>query len=128
VCHSYGAGESRSKFDGGLCDNSKGPFCSNEKLSKVETSRRLMGSPSCLDHFSRRKNNRLIQFKRNNQAELNASFTTFKNHSALAVPYRTAFAFQIELDQKTDKSDNNLLPEQPVASIPPTVAPGAGSS
>jgi len=128
MCHYYGSGESWSEPDGDLCNNSEGSFRSNEQLSNVKTSGRLVGSTSCFYHLSRRKDNRLIEFKWKIQTELDAPLTAFRNRSALAVPYRTAFAFQVELGYTVDKCDDNSLPEQPVASIPPTVAPGAGSS
>lgn len=57
-----------------------------------------------------------------------AKITRLRNHSAFAVPYRTAFAELLLLNVVAKMLQAYLLPEQPVLIMPPIVAPGAGSS
>lgn len=59
---------------------------------------------------------------------LRAKSTRLRNHSAFAVPYRTAFADLLLVNVVAKMLQVYLLPEQPVLIMPPMVAPGAGSS
>ena len=96
---------------------------------------------SSLDHFSRWQNDGLQHFDMSKNIlfsffvfRFGGLRTKFKNHSALAVPYRTALAIVISVvlvkENGTSRSEESgyVLPEQPVLTIPPIVALGSGSN
>lgn len=68
----------------------------NEEMCSVEPSRALPCSSTCLNDFTGRQHNSLVLHvsKVHDMIVSSAKFplTAFKNHSARAVPYRTAFA------------------------------------
>ena len=73
-------------------DNSECSLSTNEQLCSIEASGRLSGSSTSLNYFARWEYDCLYDNVRNRSLRGEAELTTFRNHSALAVPYLTAFA------------------------------------
>lgn len=85
---------SSSVEDFTLSYNAQGTLCADEKLGSVKSSGRLASPLTRLDNFAGRKHNRLVIVTRvtRRRTTLELTLTTFRNHSAFAVPYLTAFA------------------------------------
>ena len=74
-------------------DNAERPFSTNEQFCGIEASGRLSCSSTRLDYFAGWEYDRLCgNDSETGHCEGEAELTALRNHSALAVPYLTAFA------------------------------------
>ena len=79
-------------------DDAQGTFRTDEQFCRVETRRRLVGATPSFNHLSGWEDDSLctepghIMLVNVNRDREKRRHTAFRNHSAFAVPYLTAFA------------------------------------